>query len=296
MEFWMLLAAGSALGWAFMVLLDKFVVDSEISSAMGTGGLHALFNCLTVATVSLVLGGFSFSVPVLAAGVVLGVLYVLANYFWFSGVGEEEVSRFAPVLSFDVAFIALLSFVFLQQSFSLPVYGGMALTIIGCVLISLENPLESFSKMKSKWALIAALASAFTYSVREVFFQHVSTGVDIWNILFYYGILGALFSLTLIYQAREDLKGKLEGVEHMVLSGLISGGSQAAFFLAVSLGSASLVSTITKTRFLIIFFGATAISRLHPEIMHEPLETRVLVQKLIATVMIIIGVVAATSL
>jgi uncharacterized membrane protein len=296
MELWMLLAAGSALGWAFVVLLDKFVVDSEIDSTKGTGGLHAFFNCLAVTVVSMVLGGISFSVTFLMAGLVLGVLYVLANYFWFSGVGEEEVSRFAPVLSFDVAFIALLSFFFLQQSFTLPVYGGMALTIMGCVLISLENPLESLSKMKSKWALIAALAAAFTYSVREVFFQHVSSGVDIWNLLFYYGVFGALFSLTLVYQAREDLKGRLEGVEHMVLSGLISGGSQAAFFLAVSLGSASLVSTITKTRFLVIFFGATAISRLHPEIMHEPLETRVLVQKLVATLMIIVGVVAATSL
>jgi uncharacterized membrane protein len=296
MKLWMLLAAGSALGWAFVVLLDKFVVDSEIDSTMGTGGLHAFFNCLAVTVVSLVLGVISFSLTFLTAGVVLGVLYVLANYLWFAGVGEEEVSRFAPVLSFDVAFIALLSFFFLQQSFTLPVYGGMALTIMGCVLISLENPMESLSKMKSKWALIAALAAAFTYSVREVFFQHVSAGVDIWNLLFYYGVFGALFSLTLVYQAREDLKGRLEGVEHMVLSGLVSGGSQAAFFLAVSLGSASLVSTITKTRFLVIFFGATAISRLHPEIMHEPLETRVLVQKLVATLMIIVGVVAATSL
>lgn len=296
MQLWMLLAGASALGWAFVVLLDKFVVDSEIGNAMGTGGLHALFNCLAVAVVSLVLGGFSFSLTVAATGLVLGVLYVLANYFWFKGVGEEEVSRFAPVLSFDIVFIAVLSFIFLEQSFSLPVYGGMALTVVGCVLISLEDPLESFSKMKSKLALLAALASAFTYSVREVFFQHVSTGIDIWTLLFFYGVAGSAFSLLFVYRAREDLKGSLEGIEHMVLSGLVSGGSQAVFFLAVSLGSASLVSTITKTRFLIIFFGATAISRLHPEIIHESLDRKILVQKLVATGMIIIGVVAATTL
>ncbi|MFB6115931.1 MAG: EamA family transporter [Candidatus Nanosalina sp.] len=296
MEFWMFLAAGSALGWAFVVLLDKFVIDSEIDNAMGTGGIHALFNCLAVAAVSLLVGGISFSLPVLGAGLVLGVLYVLANYFWFSGVGDEEVSRFAPVLSFDVAFIAVLSFIFLQQSFTLPVYAGMALTVLGCVLISLEDPMESFSRMKSKWALMAALASAFTYSVREVFFQHVSAGFDIWTLLFFYGATGSLFSLVLVYRAREDLTGRIEGLEHMILSGLISGGSQSAFFLAVSLGSASLVSTITKTRFLVIFFAATAISRLHPEIIHEPLERRVLVQKLVATVMIITGVLAATLL
>lgn len=296
MESWVFLAFLAAVGWAFVVLLDKFVVDSEIGSAMGTGGIHAFFNCLAVAGVSLFLGGFSLSTPVLLAGIVLGLLYVLANFFWFSGVGEEEVSRFAPVLSFDVAFIAVLSFLFLEQSFSYAVYGGMALTVVGCILISLENPLESISKMKSRWALLAAMASAFTYSIREVFFQHVSTGTDIWTLLFYYGIAGAVFSTLLIYRSREDLRGKVEGIEHMTLSGLVSGSSQAIFFLAVSLGSASLVSTITKTRFLMIFFAATVISRLHPEIIHEPLETRVLAQKLVATAMIITGVLAATLL
>ena len=290
----MFLAAGSAFGWALVVLLDKFVIDSEIDSAMGNGGIHAFFNCLAVSVVSLGLGGFSFDLYALAPGVLLGLLYVLANYFWFSGVGEEEVSRFAPVLSFDIAFIAILSFIFLNQSFSIPVYSGMALTVSGCILISLEDPLKSFSKIKSRWALVAALASAFTYSVREVFFQHVSAGFETWTLLFYYGIAGGIFSLFLIFSARDNLRDSLEGIEHMMVSGLVSGGSQAAFFIAVSLGSASLVSTITKTRFLLIFFGATAISRLHPEIIHEPLETHILLQKLFATVLIVAGVLTAT--
>lgn len=98
------------------------------------------------------------------------------------------------------------------------------------------------------------------------------------------------FSLILVYMSRDELAGKRSGFEHMTLSGLISGASQAVFFLAVSIGPVSLVSTITKTRFLIIFIGATAISRLHPEIMHEAMDRRVLIQKAIAISMIIAGV------
>lgn len=221
---------------------------------------------------------------------------MLANYLWFSGVSEEEVSRFVPVMSSDVAFIALLSFIFLHNSFPLPVYGDMALTVVGCILISLEDPIESLSNFKSKWALFAALASAFTYSVREVFFQHHSVGFDIWTILLYYGIAGSFFSTLLLFRCREDLGDMMKGVEHMILSGLVSGSSQAFFFLAISLGAASLVSTVTKTRFLMIFLGATLISRIHPDIIHEPLEKRILIQKLIATLMIFIGVAAATLL
>ena len=294
MELWIFLAIGSALGWALIVLLDKFVIESEIDNAMGTGGLHAFFNCLAVSSIAFYLGGFTLDMYLVLAGLLLGGLYVLANYFWFAGVGSEEVSRFAPVLSFDVVFISILSFIFLQETFTPLVYGGIGLTVLGCILISLEDPLKSFSKMKSRWALIAALSSAFAYSVREVIFKHVSAQADTWTILFYFGTAGMIFSILLIYKAKEDIKGKTEGLELMTLSGLISGIAQTSFFLAVSLGPVSLVSTITKTRFFLIFFAATAISRLHPEIIHEPLERKILIQKLLATGMIIIGVLIAT--
>lgn len=290
MELWVLLSVLSAVGWAFMVLLDKFVVDSEINSSMGTGGLHAFFNCLTVAGISFALAGFTFSIYLMATGALLAGLYVLANFLWFSGVGSEEVSRFAPVLSFDAVFIAILSFVFLNESFPIPVYIGIILTVTGCILISLENPLESLSKMKSRWGLMAAVSSAFVYSVREVIFKHISQGLEIWSLLFYFGVGGMLMSLSLIYSSRNQLKGEMSGLEHMTISGLTSGVSQAVFFLAVSLGPVSLVSTITKTRFLIIFLGATLISRLHPEIINEPLDLRVLIQKAFAILMIVVGV------
>lgn len=293
MNLWIILAIGSAIGWAAIVLLDKFVIDSEIDNPMGTGGLHAFFNCLAVASIAMYMSGFALDVYMILSGLLLGGLYVLANYFWFSGVGSEEVSRFAPVLSFDVVFISILSFIFLQETFSPLVYGGISLTVVGCILISLEDPLKSLSKMKSRWALVAALSSAFAYSLREVIFKHVSAQANTWTILSYFGIAGMIFSTLLIYKSRNDIKGKTEGLELMTLSGLISGIAQTSFFLAVSLGPVSLVSTITKTRFFLIFLGATAISRLHPEIIHEPLERKILIQKLVATALIITGVLIA---
>ncbi len=80
--------------------------------------MHSLFNCVTIA----VAAALSVGLPSLGlnalAGSIMGVLFILANYLWFSGVSEEDVSRFAPVLSLDVAFIAVLSLVFLGESFS----------------------------------------------------------------------------------------------------------------------------------------------------------------------------------
>jgi hypothetical protein len=61
------------------------------------------------------------------------------------------------------------------------------------------------------------------------------------------------------------------------------------------LGSASIVSTITKSRFIMVFLVATAVSRLHPEILHEELDRSILIQKTLGLTMISVGIVAATS-
>ena len=294
MALWMLLALTAALGWAFVVILDKFVIDSEIDDPMATGGLHAFFNSLSVLILAFYIGGFSFSPSLIISGFLVGGLYVLANYFWFSGVGSEDISRFAPILSFDIVFISVLSFLFLGETLSLLAYAGILLTVAGCILISLEDPVHSLMKVKSGWGLLAAIASAFAYSVREVIFKHVSSGLDIWSLLFYFGLAGMAFSGPLILKSRNTLMRNFEGLELMVISGLVSGISQSVFFLAVSLGSVVIVSTITKTRFLMIFFAATVISKFHPEIMHESLNKKLLIQKLTATLMILIGVIIAS--
>lgn len=294
MELWFLLALAAALGWGFVVLLDKFVIDSEIDNPLATGGLHAFVNCLTITGLSYFIGGISFSPRLVISGALVGFLYIVANYFWFAGVGSEEVSRFAPVLSFDIVFISILSFIFLGETLNPASYGGVLLTVAGCILISLEDPLHSLKKMKSTWALAAALASAFAYSVREVIFKHVSAGIEVWSLLFYFGITGMIFAVPVLYKSRQDLMQNTEGLEHMVTSGLVSGLAQVSFFTAVSLGSVVIVSTITKTRFLLIFFAATVISRLHPEILHEPLDREILAQKLFATIMIVTGVTIAS--
>ncbi|NMJ76985.1 EamA family transporter [Nanohaloarchaea archaeon] len=295
MQLWMILGFISAVGWASVVLLNKFVVDSEVNDTLFSGSMHSLFNCVTIAVSS----ALSVGLPSLGlnalAGSIMGVLFIVANYLWFSGVGEEDVSRFAPVLSLDVAFIAVLSLVLLGESFSPVAYVGMAVTIVGCVFISLENPIKSFSKLDSRYAVLAAIGSAFIYSIREVFFQYASSGISTWPILFYYGLTGSIMSILLLKWSDGDIIDKVTGSEHLALSGSLSGIAQVIFFIAISLGSASIVSTITKSRFIMVFLVATTVSRLHPEILHEELDRSILIQKTLGLTMISVGIVAATS-
>lgn len=91
------------------------------------------------------------------------------------------------------------------------------------------------------------------------------------------------------------MSGLGSGSEHIASSGSLSGLAQVVFFIAISLGSASIVSTITKSRFITVFLVATVISRLHPEILHEELDRSILIQKTLGLTMISVGIVAAIS-
>jgi hypothetical protein len=53
----MILGFISAVGWASVVLLNKFVVDSEVNDTLFSGSMHSLFNCVTIAVAATLLGG-----------------------------------------------------------------------------------------------------------------------------------------------------------------------------------------------------------------------------------------------
>jgi|GEM_PF-5082900 hypothetical protein len=170
----------------------------------------------------------------------------------------------------------------------------MGTAVAGCVFISLESPIKSFYKFDSRYAVVAAIGSAFVYSVREVFFQYASSGISTWSILFYYGLTGSIMSVLLLVLSKDSIGGSITGSEHLAISGSLAGASQVVFFIAISLGSASIVSTITKSRFIVVFLAATAVSRLHPNVLDEELNRSTLVQKTLGLTMISVGIVAAT--
>lgn len=286
---WIILSLLAATGWTIGVLLKKFIVDEDLRHAATSGNLHAFFNCATITVIAAFFGGTAWNQSVAIDGFILASLYVAANYFWFKGVGKEDVSRFAPVLSLDVAFITVLSAVFLGEQHSLVVYGAVVITVLGCLLISLEKPVSSLFKLQSRVGFFAATTSAGIYAVREIFFKQAVSTASTWSTLFYFGLAGIALSAVMTGTEWKAFDNPLREIELVAASGGISGVALTLFYLAVSSGPVSLVTTITKLRFVLIFIGATLLTKVHPGILHEPLKTTVLTQKLIATAMITSG-------
>lgn len=288
---WLLFGLGAAFFWSFVALLDKFIVDREAESPLIDGIINALGIFVTLLVFSFATADIATSSYNIAISALAGFLYVSAIVVYFAGIKLEEVSRFDPIMSMDVVFILILSSFFLNEVFRLPTYAGIFLTLGGAFLISLENPLKSLKEFDSKSGVFLAMAAAFIYAVREVILKSVLSGVSEITVIFWMAVGGGIASLFVLATQHSKLREQsFSGIEHLLLSGVFTAGGFIFFIKAVSLGPVALVSTITKTRYLAIFAGSALLTRYHPEILHEELDRKIILQKTFAITMIVAGV------
>lgn len=288
---WVLYALLSAFLYTLVGLVDKFIVDNEIENYQ----LASAFCGIPIYTVfissGLLLGSPFLPFELMALGTFLGFIYTFSLFSYYSGLSKEEASRFIPLLSLNTVFLVFLSFIFLDESFSVPVYAGITSVVVGGLLISLKDPLESLRRFKSTRAVYIGVLSALLSSFSALGVKYMTGFAGNWSIMFWLGVGGILSTLVLLFHNRNRLnRSKIRGYEHLLTIGLLTSVGYIMFVNALSRGPASLVSTFLKTKSVILFFATILLTRIHPDLIHEELDRKTLVQKAVAILMILGGV------
>lgn len=285
---WVLYAFGAAFFWSINIILDKYVVDHEIDDP----GLTTIFCCLSAFTViglaALTQGGNLSKLQPLHF--LLGGLYTAALMAYYSGIGREDVSRFAPTLATDTIFILVLSSIFIGEKYTAPVYAGIFAVVLGAFLISLDDPVHSLKSFQSKTGVYLALAAAFVFGTRDVLFKIALTGTTYWTALLGMSVGGlASISLLAAWKRKKFAENSNKGFEHLLGIGVLMALGYISFIAAINTGPVSLASAVVKSQNLIIFASAVLLSEIRPEIVDEKLERSTLIQKFLATGLIIAG-------
>lgn len=289
---WLFFALLAAVFWTCVDLIDKFVIDKEIESPALAAGIFGISASSFIAAVSIFSAEIFIPAAILLASFLAGSLYRVASYFYYSGMQKEEVSRFVPTLSLTTVFIVILGFLFLGERFASPVYLGIALTVGGAILISLENPIESLKGMKSKKGFLLTGIAAFFYASRDVVFKFATNNEAMMSCLLWMGIGGIFTSILFLLKEKEEIRGKeIRGMKHLIALGLIGAFGYFAFASAISRGPVSLASAVVKVKAFLVFFSVTVITKFRPKIFHEKIDKFTLIQKLGATAIIVTGVV-----
>jgi chloramphenicol-sensitive protein RarD len=286
---WVLFTILAVVIWVIVDILDKFIVSHKIKDPVLATVISSISTFPLLCLVSVLFGNIFLPLNIIFISILIGVFYNIAIYFYYFAMGEDEVSRLTPIFSISPIFVLFFAFIFLGERFSSLTYLGIVLLIFGAVLISVKKLKSNF---KIGMGFLIAIFSAFFFALRNIFTKFATIQADIWSILFWVGIGGVIVSLFLFSLNHQHIHRKIKhGIKHLLLVGVLTAVAFFMFTIAVSMGPVSLVSTLIETQSFFVFLFAIILSKFYPKILKEEITKPIIVQKLIAIILIFMGVI-----
>jgi drug/metabolite transporter (DMT)-like permease len=276
---------GVSLVWD-KVLLQKKSTKNLLSYVFWLGAISVF---------GLVLLGFGFKMPSLklaGIGFAAGILDLIASYFYYAALKAGEASEalaamggFAPVAT------ALIAIPLLDHPIGGNLIGFTVMTLGGFVMFLAEK--QPLRKMLPK-IVLASAAFGLTAVLQKIVFDN--TNFVSGYVFFTLGTTIGAAAMLVPPSWRRQIFQHSEGAPprskfwYMVNRFMAGIGSFLVVF-AVSRTTPALVSAIEGVRYVIIFLGAYAITKLRPDWFQEDFSTWPLIAKLSATLLVVAGLV-----
>ncbi len=278
---------------AFAFLMDKFLITKKIPSPF----VYAFFIGM-LGILALVLIPFGVIIPSnveIIRALLAGATFILALVFFFAGLKENEVSRVVPLTGgFVPAFTFVLAYIFLGERLGTSEVLAFIALVIGGVLITIEKKGRGSTKGYI-YAIISALIFAISFVVtKQVFIDQTFISGFVWSRIG--GFLLAL-SFLLIPSARNGILHQPKQKNRGHTAGLFFAGQamgSLGFVLvnySISLASVSLVNAMQGVQYAFLLVMILILSKKFPKILSEKLSGGVLIQKILAIILISIGII-----
>ncbi|MFA6594170.1 MAG: EamA family transporter [Candidatus Buchananbacteria bacterium] len=280
------------------LLMDKFLLEKKIPNP----AIYTLAICL-LGVISLALLPFGWQQP--GAGelfwaLAAGMVFTPALYFMFLALKNGESSRVVPFLGGLQPIIILpLAWYFLGEVFSPAFYVALFLFCAGTILISYEQ--GQAKKIAYAYGIIAAVLFAASLVMSKWVYYQMDTFIT----PFVLTRLGsALAALPLIFlpgviwlkTKKNPPAGRKKSKQPWLL--LIIGQSCGAlasvgvnWAIAISHNATTIINAMQGLQYVFLFVAVLILTKFFPKILKENMRPAVLVQKALATGLIILGLV-----
>jgi len=235
----------------------------------------------------------SFVFPYVLFAMLVGLMPLLAFWFYSKALMVEEISRITPLFQFIPIFVVLLSVIFLNEILSVQRYFGIAIILIAAVVISYRNS-KSGKSLSS--ALKFMIPFGLVLSVHAILEKFLLSYIDYWS-LFFWNILGAfcgiLFLLTFSKPRKEFTEtvpavGKRTFFVVLVGEGVYFLGT-ICWLIAASMGYVSLVSAFAGLQHFFVFVYVLLSSLFVPKLLKEEISRGVIALKVSAIALMFAG-------
>jgi uncharacterized membrane protein len=292
---------------ALEIILDKFLLSSKRVSHPVVYAFYSGILSLGALLIFAPLGfhWISFSSAILSF--LAGLIFTYGILCLFFAINKSEASQAIPVVTAMTALTTyFLSLIFLHEYLRNHQLVGVAVLILGGLLISFDLPLK-INKRKFFSGLYFSLGAGFLLAIAFTSFKHFYDRDNFLNVFIWTRVglfIGALtllavpawrliitHSFTGLKKDKKEKKENLKTSVLFVLNKALGGAGSILTNRAISLGSVTIVNALVSTEYAFILLLGIVFSVWFPQIFREKRDVKSLVEKIAAILLITTGVV-----
>ena len=284
--------------WALSIHIDKYLVERYFKhgSVAVLMVFTAIIGALTLPFIWLFQPGVvSLDPQSIGVIAVSGILYMGAIYFYLQALQAEEASTVAPFFQAAGIFGLILGYFVLGEKLSLLQIVGVLLIIAGPVILSIQFG-QGVRRVKTHFVILM-LTCALAIALSSLIFKFFAVRDEFWTTTFWNFAGQALFGviLMLIAANRRQFIKMMRANTGAVLSvnganELINLGGNLGVRYTLLFAPLGIVQAISSTTsFFVLFFGIV-LSLFIPSLGREEISFIGLTQKIIATTLVVAGV------
>ncbi|MCW8802164.1 MAG: EamA family transporter [Candidatus Bathyarchaeota archaeon] len=289
---WLLFALLSPAFWAMNNVINKFLITKKFKG-YSSMLIYLNFVDLIFAGAVYAFVPIAFNFPYCLFAMIIGLMPLLAFWFYSKSLMVEEVSRLAPLFQFIPIFVVFLSVMFLGELLSAQKYLGITLVVLTSILISYKKSEDGHSLSSAFKFMVPFTAIIAVYTVLNKFLLGY---LDYWSV-FFWMMIGSWLGVMVMLIFSKPRKAFVESVSHLgVRTFFITLAGEGSYILgtvfsliATSLGFVSLVSALAGLQQFFVFVYMLFLSFFIPKILKEDISKNSLFLKIFAIALMFVG-------
>lgn len=223
-----------------------------------------------------------------------GIIQIVAVFAFYKALAKEEVSRVIPLFQLTPVFVLILSAIFLKENLTINQYIGFILILLGGFFISLKRIEGLFKLREALWWMIL---SSVIYGVQVIMIKSLYVNYSYLDLTFYHGVgifIPTFALLTFSSKSRDSFTREfsnlnIRGWFIVGLAAILIAGAYLSGLWAFRTGSATLISVLRGFQSIFVFIFSLVFSIWLPKILKEELASGVLLTKVIAISLMLVG-------
>lgn len=293
MTSWVFVAIAAYLLLAINGIVDKFLLTKTVRQPVA----YAFYVGLSGAVVLLLLpfGVGMLSVDHLVIALAAGASFIIALFFFYTAIQQTSISRVLPLEGGLVpVFTLLLAYLIVGTRLTGTQLLAFALLVVGAVLVSIKKEQGKLQSRAFQSALLASIFFALSFVLTKYIYD--VSGTSFITGLFWtrIGLLLAALCLLLKTSWRHAITRAPKQAEqsNIVLfygAQLVGGAAAILQNYAIAIGNVVIVNALQGTQFAFTLIFTTFLSYYYPRIIREKITAGILAQKIIAILLISVG-------